>query len=332
MIRSKEIQNIVAEGISLDPFSPADNTLPLGHYEIPYSETVIELDDSHRGQIRKIIDDSMAAYPNEDTLVWDVLGKPTAIARVDCTIGPNGITPYEFEDRPAGIGVDHLLRQRLTGQGSIEGIQTHIAEAFGSEVVVVRHADAYPSDDGVALRVTDDIRSVNGNVILVRGEPHMFGDEETYTELASKSISTIRTEGDKSYSLNVPEFEALEITSPVEMPRPDASFMLKKPQGSKAKGVSLYLNPEDRKIYGERGTVTHGKASRLVDEAGRMILEKFKPPVRVAGMGNMALRVMALVGKERTDVIGGCYVVRPELIVHGASNSFAGLVTMEAAG
>jgi hypothetical protein len=102
-------------------------------------------------------------------------------------------------------------------------------------------------------------------------------------------------------------------------------------------GISLYLHPNDRKKYGKKGIVT---ASRLANdlatfkkERGGALVQPFAPPIQIdnrEGRRNAILRVFTLLesdGKTITsEVIGGCYVARPELIVHGASNAVAGAV------
>jgi hypothetical protein len=57
-----------------------------------------------------------------------------------------------------------------------------------------------------------------------------------------------------------------------------------------------------------------------------VIVEIFKPPIKTHTLGNMILRVNVLVSNDKVRVMGGAFVARPEMLVHGASNSVAGLV------
>jgi hypothetical protein len=327
MIRSREIQSAVSTGETVD-LAASGHTLDLGEHQLPISDTIVALDPVHTDQIKNIIAASLDNYPKEDTLVQDKIGRPTIIARVDCSIGADGILPYECDDRPAGWGVQDILSRHHLDIGIANLLQDHSVATLGSELVVVRHPEAKPNDDHVVLDVLKP-NQLNGHAVIARGEPGMFTDEELYRELARRSASTIRTEGDKSYALAVPDLGARLIHREDELPEADQSFALKSLQGSKCSGVAVYLAGKDRAEHGKRGTITHSRMQRIAQEMAPLILEKFKPPIRTRDHGNMILRVNALISASDVQVIGGAYVARPEMLVHGASNAIAGLITVE---
>jgi hypothetical protein len=329
MISTAEIQDSVIGNEPLTTIEPAKDRLTIGPLELPVSDSVVLLSTNHARQIIELIKSSLSVFPAEDTLVQTALNRPTALARVDCTVGPEGIVPYECEERPAGLGVDHLLNQRHTGQGSIDVIQSHITANFGAELIAVHPEGTKSNDDSIVLEVRRDAKSINGQVVIVRGNPNLFVDETVYQLLASKSVSTIRTEGDKSYTLTTPGFDTKMINGPDELPGNDHNFVVKTMQGSKTEGVRVYLSPSGKKEHGDRGAITYSRMKRFASEASPLLLEQIKPPVKVEGIGNMILRVLALVGQENVRIIGGAYTIRPEMIVHGASNTTAGLIMVD---
>ncbi|HZP55621.1 MAG TPA: hypothetical protein VFB03_02530 [Candidatus Saccharimonadales bacterium] len=331
MINTKEIQGAVASGEGID-ILPAEHSLEMGAHTLPVSESVVVLDRTHQICIEGILRRSLQLFPRESTRIQETLEVPTAFARLDCSIGPEGVLAYECEERPAGFGIQELIERRHNEQGIRDRLQQHSMATLGSELVAVHHPDALPNDDHLALDVVS-LASLNGHAVIARGEPHMFTDEADYRRLASASISTIRSEGDKTYSLQVDEFGAETISDVDELPPKEESFVLKNTQGSKCRGVSIYLSKADQKKYGKKGIVTYTRMqNRLLENPTPHILDKFKPPISVNGIGNMALRVLAFVHADRVEVIGGVYVVRPELLVHGASNAVAGLVALEKTG
>jgi hypothetical protein len=348
MLRSSEIQKAVIDNEPIEGIDEPTDTLNLGIHKLPISEEIVELDFEHSVQIERLILDGLSRFPREETRVQDAIGQPTIIARVDCTIGANGIMPFECEERPAGFGVLNLMHQRHSGEGIEDLVQSHAVETLGSGLVVVRHPDAFPSDDAALFEVHDSVENLNGHAVIVRGEPHMFSDERAYRELAARSASTIRSEGDKTYTLDSPHFDTriinapdtrepvdvlLEDDSESELPSPDESFVLKTIQGSKCQGISIYLSSSDRKVHGKKGTISYSKARNIVAGSREPILvESFKPAIKTSRNGNMILRVIALVSKDNAQVIGGAFMTRPEMLVHGASNAVAGLIVVAGEG
>ena len=121
------------------------------------------------------------------------------------------------------------------------------------------------------------------------------------------------------------------------------SQVLKSRIGSMAMGVSIYLEPSDRKKFGKRGIVTATKLKSNLDtytqDLGGGLTQEFAPPIQTTnpeGRTNTILRIFVLLEKDKgtqnkikAEAIGGCYVARPELIVHGAANSVGGAVMVE---
>jgi hypothetical protein len=241
---------------------------------------------------------------------------------------------FEVEERPAGIGVTDRVIKCALGSGVTGVLEAHFGQYVGSMPTVVRHQKSRPNDDSLVLTVVDiDNPPVEGP-ILARGEPEDFREHKALPALQSRSISTILTKGLKRYMLAMEEAKA-KVAQSVDELSPETSFVLKPMQGSKARDVTIYLSPADRATHGRQGTVTFERARRefAVAQAGTLILQAFIPPIPTVlpdgSKGNTILRVFALVHPNgRCNVVGGTYVSRRELVVHGASNAICGAVIL----
>jgi hypothetical protein len=109
-----------------------------------------------------------------------------------------------------------------------------------------------------------------------------------------------------------------------------------------AMGVTVYLRPEDVKIFGKHGTVKSGRLIRDLRKYHELgsgaLVQTFEPPIQidnVEGRNNAILRIFVLMqasggtSVRGATAIGGAYVARPELIVHGASNAISGAVLVK---
>jgi len=313
-----------------------------GNTQIGTSSQVITLSPEHQQQIEDVAYVCSTQFdPKEPTLVQTNYGVPSLFARVDCTVNADGIEVYETEERPAGLGITDRLLVAAGGPGIAELIKKHCVDYVNEVPVVLRHPDVKPNDDGDLFEIIelDGDTNISGRPVLVREEPVDMEGYPNLDSILSSSVATILSKGSKRHTLLIPELKAV-VASDETFPDSNTSMSIKPIQGSKARGVQVYVSPADRIRHGNNGTVTYAKAERTVKasqtglEADSLLIENFKPPIPVemlnGKIGNMILRVVVLIHPDRgAQAIGGSYVARKELVVHGATNAINGAVVVE---
>jgi hypothetical protein len=335
-IHTSSIENLVREGQGSLMVLESNDALDFGNNQAATSRQVITLSAQHQTQIEDIAADCSRQFtPKEPTLAQTRFGLASLFARVDCTITKDGIEVYESEERPAGLGLAHCLIRTATGKGVGGLVLDHCEDYAGETPLVMRHKDAKPNDDDHIFQVVNLDDSSHGRPVIVRAEPHQITGHPELDNLVSSSISTVMSKGNKGYATLIPSLKS-KIAEAGFLPDKTTSFVLKPVCGSKSHGVNIYVAPDDRALNGNHGTVTHSRALRVIDEAERnsYIIEAFKPPMSVlmpdGKIGNMILRVFVLLHpNRRAEAIGGTYVARKEILVHGASNSINGAVVLE---
>ena len=324
--------------------------------ETPFSEDVIELSAHHTAQIEAYAAQAadnfrpLSAAGPERTFAQQELGVPAMVVRVDCTIVDGEIVAYEMEDSPSGQGISDRVHRHIGGIGIrtaiLDHYETHIgavphivvsgARSHGTDDHIVVGTDRYTHDKEANLSLPDDA------LVIVKTIPGNPASSEPYLYLQSRALAPLVTEGDKTYQERIGDLQPIQ--TPEELLRHSvdgelASQALKARIGSMAMGVCLYLHPDDRKWHGKKGTVTASRLAHTINtfqesKAGALV-QPFAPPIRIQnpeGRGNAILRVFTLLenkeGSIQAKAIGGGYVARPELIVHGASNAVLGAVTV----
>jgi len=315
------------------PRLEVNGTLDFGQRVLPVDSTnIITLTDDHQAQIAEDILAGLRAFGGqEQTLAMRTLGLPTAIARVDCTIDPitGQIYTYEVEERPAGMGISDRLMQEVAGHSIGRPILNHLETTFGMMPVVKRHPNALVNDDDMLLRVEQFMPTrltANGRPVLLRAEPADMASHPKRDEATALAIAPIMEKGKRSYRLVT---GMAQLITQVTM-LPEGSYVLKTLQGSKAKGVKIFLAEKDSKTLGSnRDTHTRSQMQAMVASEGAVLAEPFVPgiSVEVGGtMGRMILRVFALVEVDRIEVIGGAFMARPGHLVHGSKDALSGVV------
>jgi hypothetical protein len=165
---------------------------------------------------------------------------------------------------------------------------------------------------------------------------------QPYLSLQDRALCTMTTEGDKTYGRRLGLYREITDTEDLLVDGELPSLALKRSVGSMAMGVSMYLDAPDRSSYGKKGVVTAGRlvrdAQSYIDSDGSAYIQAFHGPLRVdnpEGRSNLIMRVFTLLNPHASvlpgldaRVIGGCYVARAELLVHGAMNAVAGAVVI----
>lgn len=265
-----------------------------------------------------------AAYPTEESLAQTRYGVPSLLVRVDMTILPGGgVGLYEIEDRPAGPGVTGLVNSDF-------GTRLGALRKKWPDFAVVVSPRRTGTDDELWLRaITLEEARQRGTPVLVRAEPH----ESEFHGLLGQSVSTLTTEGLKSYGVPMglwqevrhADVEADPSTLPWE-----AGFCLKPTRGSKCLDVHVW-SPRHK----HRGSSTKTKILEVLRSYDSMYLQEFLPPMQwqIEGKDYTGIyRVFFGYDPEdaRWTSMGGVWMARPSTLrIHGASDAVTGAVVLE---
>ncbi|MBN9397657.1 hypothetical protein J0I05_00355 [Candidatus Saccharibacteria bacterium] len=319
----------------------------------PFSDDTILLTKENREQIAQFTEQAAAAFgPDEGpepTYVQNELGLPSLVVRTDCTIIDGKIVPYEMEDSPSGQGITDKIHRGIGGVGIRDAILNHYLDQVGqTPLVIVSGARGHGTDDDQVFGRSDYLFNTNNQpvetdrLVIVKAIPGDEGSRRPYMNLQSRALMPLVSEGDKTYLRRLGLMKSTRAASDllVDDQGNRASQVVKAQIGSMAMGVSIYLSNADKKRFTSASTVSASRLERdmhsYVDQMGGALVQPFYPPVAIEnpeGRKNAILRVFSLLSREngeiKADVIGGCYVARPELIVHGASNAVSGAVIVE---
>lgn len=321
----------------------------------PVSDDVVTLTAQHKREIEDFTKHCLRNFgplfeQPEQTFAQNNFGIPSLVTRVDCTIVDDAISFYEMEDSPSGLGITNLLIQRAQGSGIKERVLDHYQELTGTIPLVVVSRDRNHGTDDEMIFGTENYhynpdiclpsRHISEDeIVIVKTIPGNKQSARDYKHLTSQAVAPLQTEGNKDYLLKTGSCKV--VTDELGLLHHNgelASQVVKATIGSMAMGVSIFLTAEDRELFGKPGTVRQNRLLRdlaqYVERDGYALTQEFQPPIQVnnaQSRGHAILRVFTLVTGDKNgtidaEAIGGCYVARPELIVHGASNSVGGAV------
>lgn len=248
-------------------------------------------------------------FPKEENWAENQFKVPSLIVRVDCTVIDGQLGFYEVEERPAGMG--------LTG-----ALNPQFAELFAAarrkwwpEVTAMISPRRRADDDYLWTRIV----TTPDSPVIIRSDP----DESDYWQYQALSISSLRHKGDKSYGVELGWWR--EVRGAHELPW-DQAFVLKPVQGSKARGM-WFWNPATRR----NGYSTRSQVGRALAAAGRMYCQLWLQPMSGPnGYTAMIYRVYYIFNPEMRSwsCLGGHWVARNDLRLHGASDALLGPVTV----
>jgi hypothetical protein len=249
-------------------------------------------------------------FVNEATLVQNKSGLPTYIGRLDYTVTDNEPRLYEFEERPSGLGISSMVSPEFNSR--IRDVLRRIGQ-----FAVVLSKNRKDTDDrllGLNVKTVEQAQNQD-EPLLIRAEP----GEDGLESLVHRSISTVHTKGDKSYGERIGIFRAVD--KPENLPDRHSGFALKPLQGSKAKGVMVY-HP---KLTASPGFRAYRKMQQAVSERP-MYLQKLHLPIQTGNMEypNMIYRLFVDYTTGYPELIGGCYMARKDVVVHGSLHSVIG--------
>lgn len=250
-------------------------------------------------------------FSKEETWVQNNLGVPSLIVRIDYMVDATGnARVFEIEERPGGIGT--TLSHNADFHEGLMAVQ----RGWPQFVSVVSH-NRRDHDDSfwiVSVVGLGTVQSLD-SLVLVRAEP----EEKIFHELQHRSVSVIRTKGNKSYGVPMGFWKPIADLQDLPWERP---FVIKPLAGSKCQGVKFWLAQKHRQI---KGCSTRSQILRQV-ELGAFIQEFM--PMEFPGEPGYFTVLRMFFGydlKTREYVpLGGCWDARKNLIVHGSSETIVG--------
>lgn len=344
-------KTISSELLGSQPMRFGDQTGELDIYDglrTPISDDVIELSERHAQQINAFATLSAQQFGDrngnkEPTKVQTEVGVPSLVVRIDATIINGEIAAYEMEDSPSGQGITDRLHRAVAGTGIRGAILDHYDQLLGDVPRVIISGERTHGTDDVII-VGDDkyafdqsfeAKADPSEPVIVKTIPGNRMSQDPYIGLQGQAVAPLVTEGDKSY------LERMGVLAPaladedllIDNQGNLVSQVLKSRMGSMAMGVSIFLTNEDKKQFTSAGTVTASKLrsrrQEYTESKGGALVQPFMPPIAFENpekRSRAILRIFALLDPEGARVIGGCYVARPGMVVHGASDAISGPV------
>lgn len=231
----------------------------------PVSRDVIVLTAQHAAEIEEYAIHSALSYGDsngipEPTLAHTKDGVPSYVVRVDCTVQNDNIVPYEMEDSPSGQGITDRLHQSILGANFAGTIRDHYENVLGQlPAVIISDHRNHGTDDVLVLGADNyhfgpPSRLPQDKPVIVKAIPGVPQSHTDYLHLQSQAVAPLVTEGNKSYAVH--NGDLVLVTDALELLRGSdgelSSQVLKARLGSMAMGVSIYLDPADRKIFAKK--------------------------------------------------------------------------------
>jgi len=251
-------------------------------------------------------------FPSEGTWVNNCYHIPSLIIRLDCVVDNEGrLMIYELEDRPAGAGLSNLINPEFAK------LLADVRQSW-PKFTVLTSEQRKGNDDILWLNVEQYNES---SLVLVRAEP----DDIRYHHLVPRSVSTVKTEGDKGYGVVLGLWREVTLDN---LPDKTQSFVIKPLQGTRAQDVLFWV--PYLKDY--PGTVTWTKIQKTLSKHGKMYCQPFILPMQtnIPDFPYMIYRVFFVydIALNQWQCLGGCWVARNNLKIHGATDSLIGPLTV----
>lgn len=261
----------------------------------------------------ELLDQWQVAFPKEETWVQKKIGIPSLIVRFDCIGGGNGHI-YEIEERPSGVGVSQMISPLF--QKNLKRLSKD-----WPEYDVVISGNRVSCDDhlcGKRIMTIEEAKN-SESLLLVRAEPV----EKDFDCFESRSISSLRQKGNKSYGVNLGLWK--KVSSVENLPWEDG-FALKPLQGSKCRGVEIWTP------HRVNGKSTRTRIERILKQYGSMYCQPLIYPLN-SGIEEFPCMIYRVffgynIASAKWECMGGLWMARPNLKIHGATDSLVGPVTL----
>ena len=289
----------------------------LGQWEIKTIERRLILPENIEVQAKNLLGKWINAFPREETWIQNSVGIPSLLVRFDGVDMDGELGVYEIEERPAGVG--HTIMINSSFARNLDSVSKTWPDF---DVVISPKRD--PADDKLWRNVVS-LEDSKG-LAYVRAEP----DETEFAQLRSRSVSTISTEGDKSYGVDLGLWKFVD--DPKQFPERE-SFVLKPMQGSKGKEMVFYIADKNPIPGNSRMKNVCKKLEEQVEKNGGMYLQKLIPPMQ-SGFDKYPYMIYRFFFGFNFDTgqwesLGGTYFVRNNVKIHGASDSLSGALVVK---
>lgn len=271
-------------------------------------------------QARLFLRKWMNYFPEEPTWVQSNYGVPSIIVRLDCVVEDDTLYVYEIEERPAGIGIAFCLNDEFRSRLS------YLQEIWPPLKSLVS-SNRKESDDFLWIpMISKEEAEKRDCLLLIRAEPF----EEDFHIFQKRSVSTLISKGDKAYGERIKLWKIVSNYDFDDLPWL-TGFCLKPKKGSKCRGVHIW-NPQ---LKNKRvGVSTRSQILKALIIHEEMYLQKYIPPMIEMHNGNKLLKAYRVYfGYDpilgRYECLGGIWIARPNLRIHGASDAVMGPLKIE---
>ncbi len=295
-------------------------TMKVGGWNFYLGFDKIQMDELFKERATDFLKKWVKVFPQEESWVSKELGVPSLIVRLDC-VNNGKLEVYEVEERPAGIGISSEISDNF-----FENI-TMIKKSWPKfKSLISDNRDTH--DDSFWLeRLTLEEALDGDDLLLVRSEP----EEVLYHKFQSRSVSTLVNKGDKSYGEKMGLWKKVQSEDFFQFPW-EKGFCLKPKQSSKCRGVEIF-HPTSRKRKSKdrvKGASTKTRIRKTLVKYEEMYLQSLIEPEDCPFFsGNkMALRIFFgyNVKEKEYQFLGGVWNSRPNLKIHGASDTVMGII------
>ncbi len=279
-------------------------------WEVRISGQVIQLPEWIAEAGKKALVKWQQVFPREKSWIQKELGIPSLIVRVEGVPVGNRFHFFEIEERPAGVGVTAKFSPSFTDN---LGKLTKVWPEFK---VLISDARQGAGDDYLWREVVTPEQVKDSDLLIIRAEP----EESEFHRFINRSVSSLTEKGNKVYGEKFGWWNT--VTGADDLPW-HTPFVIKPCQGSKARGLEIW-DP----IKKRNGCSTKSRIIRTLQKAGKMYCQPLVDPIEHKG-GMMFYRIFYGFDSRTGEWVcmGGCYNVRPNLRIHGASDAFFGALT-----
>lgn len=299
--------------------------MQIGRWLVQTSDVAIAMSTEESRHLSALAGRWVGAFPRDpETLAWSALGVPSAIIRFDYVLGPDGLPRvFEVEDRPAGLGINSALCPGFAGRlrRSLDGVRAALGRPLEIAVTAARRETC---DDAILPEVApgafDAVRVGEAPSPEAALYVRCALGEAGLEEFERRSVSTVSREGDKSYGVALGLWEEVGENPSLDYSRP---FVLKPPRGCWSKDVLIY-HPSKR----GGGFETRNRLARAVgSREARYAQEYHEPEPSPDGDGLRMIRRALFAwdpSARRYEPLGGTWNARPNVKIHGASDTVTG--------
>jgi len=281
-------------------------------WEVRVAEEVIHLPDWIADAGKKAVTKWQRVFPKERSWVQKEFGIPSLIVRAEGVPHGNGFHFFEIEERPAGVGITSKFSQSFADNlGQLTGVWPDFK-------VLVSSARQGAGDDYLWRDVVTPDQVQDSDLLIIRAEP----EESEFHQFIHRSVSSLAEKGNKAYGEKFGWWKT--VSGEDDLPW-DQAFVVKPCQGSKARGLEIW-DPIKRR----NGCSTRSRIVRTLSKAKTMYCQPLVDPI-AHDDGMMIYRIFYGFDPRSGEWVcmGGCYNVRPNLRIHGASDAFFGALVYQ---